>query len=398
MVTDPFITLDANMARSLADRQAYAELVNKPIEERVAVRKELADASTPGGFGSGDFTAVRLSEGKFIDLAIHKDTFLDDAAIRSDVAAETPLAWKTRYAPVCGIVTGGLYGSAPRHLYQTSDNYQFLQTFPVDVPEVTVPAVALTQDPAKLGQRDAGIARQAEAVRLAEETFLVNFMTQQPLGTPLGQSVYNYATGVANPYNGKTVYVVDPGVESGTYDTTNIINQSTEAGLTPKCVFEVITQTMLSDRHVRTIHVPKKGLPWRQLMLEATVVANASVFSAGQRTNPNLNSIPASEWEKLWQTDMSKALEGGLIISIFGETFKIKANNVLPQGVAIITTDEPAAEVYNVTGPGHSYELDVVDPRNPAFVGHIAKRHMAVAVPDPWVRNWFCLIFDTPTL
>ena len=391
-----FITLDANLPRVLKEREEYAAFMSKPLEERAESRKELA-ANNPGlGADTGHFSRISLAEGKFIDLAIHKDTFLDDAALRSDVDASTPIAWKSRYAPTMGVTTGSVYGHAPQHLYQTQDNAAFLTPFVVDVEETKVPTMALTQDPEKLGQRQAQLERQAEALRLKMEQFLVNVMTGQPLGTDLAKSVYNYITTISNPYAGKTVYVVDPGVETGTYETSNIISNTAEGGLTPAVFDSIITQEMLSGRQVRTIHVPKRGLPWKQLIKFATVVANASVFSAGNPSNAALQSVPASDWEKIWKTDLAKALDGGLIIEVFGRTFKIKANNALPKGCAILTTDEPAAEVFNVTDRSFSY--DVNDPREPFFVSHGEKRMLAMAQPDPWVRNWFALAFDTPAL
>lgn len=395
---DKFITLPANAARVMADRAAFREIMERPLEQRAAQRKEIADASSANGAGAGDgdFTRVSLAEGKFIDLAIHKDTFCDDIGIRTDVLAETPIAWKTRYSPVVGVTTGSVYGAGVRTLYQTQDNAQFLTPFLIDTQEVMVPTMALTQDPAKLGQRQAGLLRQAEALKLQMETFIINFLTGQPLGTALNQSVYNYATQVVSPYTDKTVYVADPGVESGTYETSNIINVQGEGGLTPSVWQALLTQELLTGRRVNTIHIPKKGLPWLKMLQYATIVANASNFSSGQASNQYLAGVPADEWTKTWKMDMTSALENGLIIEIFGRQYKIKANNALPKGCAICTTDEPALEIFNVTD--RSYDYDVNDPREPYFVSHGSKRQMAVALPDPWVRNWYMLVFDTPTL
>lgn len=384
-----FITLDVNQARVDSDRELYSKFKTKSLDDSAASRKEIAA-------GDGDFTRVSLSEGKFIDLAIHKNSFLDDAAERTDILSTTPVAWKTRYAGVMGVMTGSVYGAAPRMLYQTQDNAEFLTPFVVDLEETMVPKMALTQDPEKLGQRIAQLERQAEAGRLKMETFLVNFLTEQPLGLDLATSVYNYATQTTNPYYNKTTYVIDPGVQSGTYETSNLVDASAEQGLTPEFFDALITQEMLSGRTVRTLHVPKKGLPWRKLIKYATIVANANDFTVGQASNKNLAAVPADEWLKYWRMDMGKALESGLIISIFGRTFKIMANNVLPKGCTIATTDQPAAEIFNITDRSFSY--DATDPRDPFFESHGEKRMMAVAVPDPWRRNWFMVLHDTPSL
>jgi hypothetical protein len=395
---DPFIALDANRELITAEAAEYAAMSAQNSDVRGIAKKRTEYASsTPGGFGADDITSVKIAEGRFMDLAIHKDSFLNDIAVRGTADAATPMAWKTRYNPVAGITLGGLFGSGPAHLYQTQDNYQWLRPYTIDVDELMVPCVAETQDPEKLGQRQAAQMRIAEAIKLQEDTFLANVITGQPIGTSLAASFYNYATQTANPYNGKTVYVVDPGVQTGTFDTSNIINVASEGGLTQNALFSLITQVILSNRKVRTIHVPKRGLPWRELFKQATIVANASVFGPGQRTNPNLNSIPAGNQEELWKLSQTSALdEAGMVLNLFGETFVIKANNALPKGVAVVTTDEPGCLWYDITGVGHSFDKDIVDERNPAFVSSIAKRTFAMAQPDPWVRNWFCLVFDTP--
>lgn len=238
-----FITLDANMAKAEQDRASYAKIAGRSYEERAAAReKELAASE-----GDGDITRVSLSEGRFIDLAIHKDTFLDDAALRSDVESATPLAWKSRYEPVVGVTTGSVYGGGVSTLYATQDSSAFITPFVVDVQAVKVPTMALTQDPAKLGQREAALRRQAEALKLKMETFLINIMMGQPLGTDLATSISTY-WGNQSSYTDKTVYVVDPGVQSGTYETSNLIDCSAEGGLTPAVFDAIMTQEMLTGR------------------------------------------------------------------------------------------------------------------------------------------------------
>lgn len=391
-----FITLDANMEKSRREREALANFWSVPVEEQAKFRKELFDA-TPSGFGASDFTQVKLSEGKFIDLNIHLESFLDDIAIRTESDAEIPIFWKTRSSGVLGMTTGSLYGDAPQHLFLVNDNYEQVKPVPFETPEVRVPNVALTQDPAKLGLRQIADMRHAESLRLMAERFLVNILTYQPFSTTVGQSLVNYANLTVNPYNGKQVYVVDPYVQTGTYDTTNIINDVTEGGLTFKVLYDLITQCILSGRQLRTLHVPKRGLPWRELVKFATVVANANVFGPGARTNPNLNNIPTETWNKVFNMDQLSPLNGSyMIVDIFGMTFKIKANNVLPQGVAIATTSEPALEVINFTGLEHNLDLDEVDPKHPSFSKRFSRRTWGFAQPDPWARNWFAVVFDTP--
>lgn len=383
-----FITLPANAARVAADQAALAALQAKPLAERAASReKEFAS-------GDGDFTRVNLSEGRFIDLAIHKDTFLDDAAIRTDITSEVPVAWKSRYTPTVGVTTGSVYGGGVSTLYATQDNDAFITPFVVEAQSVKVPTMALTQDPIKLGLRDAADLRIAEALRLKMETFLVNIMFGQPLGTDLATSVTNYAAVVA-PYLGKTVYVADPGVQSGTYETTNIIDASAEHGLT-SVVFELLmVQEMQTGRQIQTLHIPTQGFAFRKLMRAATIVATSSSWSAGAVNNQGLEAIPASEWEKRYKTDFTQALAGGLIIELFGRRYKIKANNALPEGYCIYTTDQPAAEIFNITD--RSVSTDLSDAKSPYFVERYEKRMLAIAVPHPWFRNYGVVKIGTTT-
>lgn len=392
---EPFIALEGNRALITSERAEYAKLQALSDYKH---RQELASA-TPGGFGADDFVQIRTAEARRIDLAIHKDSFLDDVAVRGSVPIGVKRAWTTRYTPVLGVTVGGLYGSGPSHLYQVQDNAQYLQPYSYDIDAVEVPAVSMLQDAAKLGEREAGLARQQEAHKLRQQDYLASLMTGQPYGTDLATCFYNYATQTANPYNGYTVYVVDPGVQTGTYDTSNIVNMSSEGGITQNVLFGLMNQMILSDRRIRTIHVPKRGTPWRELIKQATIVANANVFGPGQRTNPNMNSIPQGMQDQLWKISQLSALDpAGMEIDIFGYKFVIKANNALPKGVAVVTTEEPACLWYDVTGEGVSYDYDEVNPHNRAFVKSYSKRTVMGGVPDPWRRNWFALVFDTPSL
>jgi hypothetical protein len=375
-----FVTLDANQAKVEAARTEFAEFISKDLNVRAQGRKEIAS-------GDGDFTRISLAEGRFIDLAIHKDTFLDDAAIMTDVQAATPVAWKSRYAPTAGFTTASVYGGPARHLYATQDQAQFIQTFPVEVPEVMVPRMSLTQDIEALGIRTAGLLRQAEALKIHQEALLVNVMLQQPLGTDLAASVTAYRNG-ANPYLNKTIYIADPGVQNGTYETSNIIDASAYGGLEVATIDALITQGILTKRQVRTIHMPVTGMPWRKLVRQATIVSGSTV-TAPASVNPGLQALPAAEWQKMFSMNFDDIMNGGLTIQLMGHTFKLKANNALPAGLCIVTTDQPAAEIFNVTD--FSVSGDLEDPRQPYFAGHYEKRQWGIAVPDPWYRNFYIL-------
>jgi len=376
----PVVTLPENIGKVTQARQDWEKLqamdISKRNELRLGYMKELADS------GDQDFTRVGPLDGQFIDLAIHKDTFLDDAAITRDIDVDQTPFYKSRYEPVVGVMTGSVYGGPMSSLYVTQDHYATLTPFVVDVQDVKVPRLALTQDVEKLGQREAALARQAEALKLAKETYLMNFIMNQPLGTDLAASVVNYVT-TGNPYSGRTVYVADPGVQSGTYETTNIIDVHTEAGITPYVIDSLITQAFLQKRQLKTIHMPVQGLAWRKLMRYGTVVSNSLTGNAGEESNKNLESIPASKWEALWDAN----LIGGFVLDWFGHTIKFKANNALPQGYVVCTTDQPAAEIFNMRALSVSIDMPG-DPRDQFFTSHYEKRQMAIAVPDPWLRNF----------
>ena len=376
----PIVTLDANRAKVEQYAKEWAELQAKPLSVRADARKkEIADS------GDADFSRLKQAEGRFIELAIHQDAFLDDAAVVTDLDAGTPAYWKSRYEPVVGVMTASVYGNAPATLYATQDNYATLTPFAFEAEEVKVPKLALTQDVDRLGQREAGLKRQAEALRLSMQQFTINIMLGAALGTSIVNSVENYAS----PYSGRTVYVVDPNVQSGTYETTNIVNVSSEGGLTPAVLEAIQVQAFLQQRSVRTIHLPVAGLPWRKLLRAATIVANASAFSAGTLPNKDLLAIPQEKWANLFEQNMNAGKS--FTMDWFGETWKFKANNLLPQGYAIVTTDQPAVEIFNILEK--SVSTDVDDPRDSYFVGHYEKREIAIAQPDPWLRNFMVVNF-----
>jgi hypothetical protein len=234
----------------------------------------------------------------------------------------------------------------------------------------------------------AALDRQAEALRLKLETFVVNIAMGQPLGTDLASTVSTYYS-QAESYTGKTVYVADPGVQSGTYETTNLINASSEGGLTPAVAEAITVQDQLTGRIARTIHFAKQGLPARKLYRYATVVAD----QGSGETNPDLRGIPASAWEDVWNSNFTR----GVVLNWFGATLKFKSNNALPQGYGLVTTDQPACEVFNILSMSTQGEFQS-DPRDQFFSTHWVKRQMAICTPDPWLRNFYVIAYGNTSL
>lgn len=379
------MTLPANQARREAEMAEYADLQGRSLADRLKARQEYLHECASG---DGDITRIPLADGKFIDLAIHVDSFLDDIAIRTNTNAETPLAWKSEYDPQVGVTTGSTFGMGTTTIYATQQNHAFINPFVYDSTSQAIPTMAMTQDIAKLRLRDRANARLVEALKLKEQTFLVNALTEQPMGTDIPTCIENYFAAGAS-YANKTVYVADTGVQPGTYETTNLIDASVEAGFTPATFEYLLIQQQMTRRTVRTIHCPVAGFPLRKLLRVATVVANASNFTSGNAPNTALESVPVSVWEKMYNMNIAEALAGGVTLDLFGNRFKVKANNVLPQGYCMVTTDQPAAEWFDVTDRSVSVDLD--DKKNPFFTQRYEKRMAGIACPHPWVRNWWVL-------
>jgi len=381
--TTPLITLDCNEKMVASFAEQFAQIQSRSLAERAAARKkEIADS------GLSDLSKLKTAEGHFINLAIHADSFLDDAAVQEDVGPNEPIVWKSRYAPTVGVVAASMYGNAPATLYATQDNYATLSPFAFEVEEVKVPKLALTQDVTRLGQREAGLARQAEAIKLKFQQFIINIMLNQAIGTDLATSITNYVT-AGNPYQGRTVYMLDPGVQSTSVEASNIVNVSAEGGITPAVLEAIQAQAFLQQKMVRTLHIPVAGQPWRKLLRAATVVANSAVFGSGVLPNAGLKAIPEKKWAELFDSNLNQGKS--MAINWFGETWKIKANNLMPAGYGIVTTNEPAVALYHILEKNVS--TDVVDQRDSYFVGHYEKREIALAQPDPWLRNFMVVNF-----
>ena len=377
-------TLDCNQTKVAQFAAELAKIKNRDYAASALARKEIAS-------GLGDFNQLSVAEAHFIDLAVHQDAFLDDAAVQQDVGPGVPIYWTSEYAPTVGASMASVYGSAPATIYQTTNNYATLTSFPFEAEEVKVPKFSLTQDIAKLHLREKGLERQAEALKLLYMRFIINTMLGQPLGLDIPTSVTNYWGGT--PYSGKNVYVLDPGVQSTSVETTNVIDASAELGITMSFLEQVQAQAMLMGRKVRTIHIPVAGQPWRKLLRSATIVANQSVFGAGVLPNAGLKALPEENWKQLF--DMNLNAGKSFTLPLFGELWKFKANNVLPQGYCIITTDQPAVALYNILE--QSVSTDIVDPRDSYFEGHYEKRQIALVQPDPWLRNFMVAKFGNTT-
>lgn len=383
-----FITLDANRAKVAAYHAARAARDAMSLEDRAAKRKEIAASD-------GDFTRLMQMDRQAIDLAIHLDSFLDDASIMSDATSGEAIYWRSTYDPVVGVYMGSVYGGPASTLYQRQDFFQVLQPFTVDTEAVQVPNIGLTLDPSKLRLRDSALKRQAEALKLKGEQFLMATILGANLGTDIATALVAYVTAAA-AYTGKTVYIVDPLVQTGTFETSNILSLPSEGGLTPFLAESLTALLELMGREARTVHIPVAGQPWRKLLRNATLSAITNQYNVpgtALQANPispnaGLRAIAPAQLEQV----MNTRLQHGVNLNWFGMNLKFKSNNVLPQGYGFVTTDQPCAEIFNITDASVSVDY-IADQQNPYFSNHYEKRSWVIGAPDPWRRNFVAIQF-----
>lgn len=387
--------LTANKGEIEANAKALAKYNSLSPTEKVSLfRKALAHGERETASGMSDINSIRAVAGKFIDITVRKDNIAYDFCIRASKDAEDTLYWNSSYNQPVGVTVSSIDGTGPGTLYAKASNRVFIPPdFSYDAAKVMVPRFGLNIDEQAIGLYESALAEQADALKLYEQNALFSVLcsipgTLQPMGQDIVTSLQNYAA-LSNVYLGKTVYVLNPGVQPGTRESTNVISVTTQGGFTNEVFLAMKRYEVLSGRKIVTVYAPKIGFPWEQLIYQANsvTVVNPSITSGGA-SNPALVSVPAAIAEKRFNMDPQALLEGeGMVVQgPLGMSVRFKCNNFLPQGLCVFSTDQPAAVWYDVTNRSQSVEIE--SPLMPYMKERHEKRTAAIAAPHPWSPNW----------
>ncbi len=373
-----FFAQEGNRERILTAREKLGDVMTRPRKERVAARKKLFEEQA----GRAGVVTINQADATFIDLNVHAfDTMGQAFAEFANLQFGQAAVYKTRQEYAIDVNVGHLSGGPPNVLFHTSQDGVQVQPFAYFSEEFLVPNLVNSQFNLEVfKEREIALARVARDMRLARQQYILNTMLNQPLTQDIADSVTNYFA-VSAPWANRTVYVLDPGVQSGAYVTTNSIDDHTEGGLT-KNVFKSIrtycNQAPPVDEQAlapRSLFIPIAGAPWEAYWNQASIVGYSAVGSSNLDTT---KAIPQNKWDEAVGMSFEK---NGAYMNWFGTQVFVQPTNVLPSGYCLLATNSPAVLGWD------QYSASISDEDrqfgDPAMNRRKEVRSMALAQPAP---------------
>lgn len=379
-----YFAQEGNRERIESARTKLAEVMLRPRHERLAARKKVYEEQA----GRAGVVTINQADATFINLNIHAfdqmgQAFAEFATLQFGQAA----VYKTREEYALGVNMGHLAGGPPSTLFHTSQAGVQVQPFAYFSEEFLVPNLVNAQFNLEVfKERDIALARAARDMRLARQQYILNTMLNQPLSQAVATSVSTYF-GLAAPWNNRTVYVLDPTVQSGSVVTTNNIDDSTEGGIT-KNVFKSI-RTYCNKAPItddggalapRSLFVPIAGAPWEAYWNQASIVGYSAQGSSNLDTT---KAIPANKWDEAVGMSFES---NGAYMNWFGTTLFVQPTNILPQGYCLLATNKPAVLGWDQYEASVSREQEQF--RDAKMNRRYEARSMALAQPDPLAANF----------
>jgi hypothetical protein len=213
---------------------------------------------------------------------------------------------------------------------------------------------------------------------LARQRFILNLMLNQPLTSDIVTSLTNYVA--STPFTGRNPYVLDPGVRPGAVPSTNVIDTHLEGGLTRTVFKKSRTWANQMERDLVRMFVPIEGAPWEAYWDQASIVA----YSAGNGNMDTTKAIPESKWEEVVNVSFRK--RGAYMKWFDDQAIYVQPSNILPAGYTIYSTELPAVLGWDQLSESVTNEEEIKSNR--AFNRRYEARSMALAQPDPMLRNF----------
>ena len=378
-----YFGLSANQDAVETAQKKLADYKAIPVEDRVKAHKTFDDEKASfqyGGSLTGGVVTLTQAEAKYIDLNVRAYSDMGDYFCQFMPLAfgEQPV-YKIRQDYPIRVNIGHLGGGPPAVKFQTNQSGVAVTPFQYFSEEFLVPnLVNVSFDLAKFKEKEQALERVAYQMKLARQQYIINTMLGQPLSTPLATALSTYYS--STPFNARTPYVLDPGVDANSIATTNIINATAEGGITKNMFRAISSQAILQKKSVKAIFIPISGKPWESWWNQASIVALAS--SQGNQ-NP-VNAIPPSRWEDAVNMGFS---ENGQSINIFGNSFFLQPVNTMPANYFLVSTNDAPVLGWDQFSESVSDE-DPLSGGQRGLSKRYEARSIALAEPDPGLLNF----------
>lgn len=380
MIFDPFV-LGTNRERVHGASNAVARIKSRSHEERASSRRdEYAKIAADENSAMAGVVTLEQADATFIDLNIHADDTIGAAFAEFTTLklGEIPV-FKTRQEYPIRVNMGHLAGTPPTVFFATAQTGTQVAPFQYFSEEFLVPnLVNANFDVADFKEREIAMARIVRDMGLARQKYIINLMLGQPLTQDLVTSLTAYET--STPFTNRNPYVLDPGVRPGSVPNTNIIDNTSEGGLTRTVFMKQRTWANQMERELVRMFVPIEGAPWEAYWSQASIVA----YTTGNGNQNVSKAVPPSKWEETVNTSFRK--KGAYMRWFDDSPIYVQPSNILPAGYSIISTELPAVLGWDQLSEAVSDEESI--KANRAFNRRYEARSMALAQPDPLLRNF----------
>lgn len=372
-------------------RQFSRELATKAASLTTAEKEqsvEYINRIVSAGAGAG-FASLNQIEGDYEVLNIFRDSIaLDFAEVRPLPVGTLPI-YRTKQLYPVNVFMASLTGGASTHYFITKQSGAQVYPFTFGTEKVMMPNLNNLYDMEKLDLRKDAKMQLDRYMEINYNNIAINTVLGAAALADPAVSIVNYCN-AGGSFAGKTVYALDPGVQTASVPTVNFYDLTTEGGLTKKVFQTLNTHSIQIGRNFNRMYIPQaaasgKSPVWESLQNLATPVAlvTGTVGSADPA-----KAVPAEMWAEFQKDDF----RGEVIIDWFGQRIAVRKQNWLPAGYCLVFGDRPACVLWdrlNLTGvPTEGMLTTPVD----GFYDEVSKfKNIAALRTDYMLRNFAAL-------
>ncbi len=293
--------------------------------------------------GAG-IAALNQIEGDYEVLNIFRDSIaLDFMEVRPLPVGTMPI-YRTKVLNPVNVFMGSLAGMGSTHYYITKQNGASVTPFTFTSEQVMTPNLNNLYDMEKLQLKKDAEEQLDRYLEINYNNICINTVLGAKALADPAVSIAAYAT-AGGSFAGKTVYSLDPGVQTSAYPSGNYYDLTTEGGLTKRVFQTLNTHAIQIGRNFQRLYIPQaavagKAPVWESLQNLATPVA--LITGTGLNNSPAA-SVPSEMWSEFQKEDF----RGSVVIDWFGLHVEVSKQNWMPAGYCLAFSDQPSGVVWD---------------------------------------------------
>jgi hypothetical protein len=389
--------LDKAKFRKFAS-EVSAKVANRTEEDLTKAVANVQKLVSSGLDGVSQLSAI---EADYEVLNIFRDSIALDMVEMRPLPLGTIPVYRTKVLDKVSVQVGSTAGMGSMNYWATTQAGVQVYPFVIGTEKIMIPNLNNIYDIEKLQLRRDGLARLDHFLEMAINNAVINtifansssvsVITDDPATT-----IVNYAT-AGGSFSGKTVYSLDPGVQTAAVPTVNYYDLHGEGGLT-KTVFQTVQNHAITiDRQFMKMYIPTAAVSghqpvWASLQNMATPVALITAGLTQANAFDPAKAIPEEMWSKFQNDDW----RGAVVIDWFGLKVSVERQNWLPAGYAVLFSTIPSAIMWDRLSMEAGAPMDgTLEVPVDGFYNYRSKaRQIALARPDFCLRNFLLLKID----